>query len=70
MVFRELEGTECSLVFAYQAFAGLDYNLNRNMTVGLEYHFFGTTGPEWDGFQIRFGAAEVHSASVSFSYRF
>jgi opacity protein-like surface antigen len=69
-VFRTLQGTESTVVFAYQAFAGVEYALNRNMSVGLEYHFFGTTGPEWDAFQIRFGATEVHSASVSFSYRF
>jgi opacity protein-like surface antigen len=31
------------VVFAYQAFAGVEYALNRNMSLGLEYHFFGTT---------------------------
>lgn len=39
---------DSSTVFAYQAIAGVGYEIDSNWTVGVEYRFFGTASPEFD----------------------
>jgi opacity protein-like surface antigen len=70
-------GSDSSLVFAYQAFAGLRWAINNNMGIGVEYHYFVTTGPEWtfNSFDtttdhIRFSGVQSHAASVAFDFHF
>jgi opacity protein-like surface antigen len=72
-----LEGSESDLVFAYQAFAGVRYDFNDRMGVGLMYRFMGTMGPAWDvegdGFddeQIELDDVFTHSISVMFHMQF
>jgi opacity protein-like surface antigen len=73
-----MDGYEDDVVFAYQFFAGLRFRINERMGIGVEYHYFGTTEPEFDadvgpGFTsdvIRFGKIETHAVTVAFDYRF
>src|SRR5205807_9091999 len=44
---ERLRGEDADVVFAYQAFGGLRYAINENMGLGVEYHYFATTGPTW-----------------------
>lgn len=71
-------GSDSSVVFAYQAFAGLRWAINDNMGVGVAFHYFVTTGPDWrfDTFgttptdHIRFSGVQTYAASVAFDFRF
>lgn len=70
-------GSDGSVVFAYQAFAGLRWAINDNMGIGVEYHYFVTTGPDWkfnafdtETDHIRFSGVQTHAASVAFDFRF
>lgn len=72
-----LEGSDSDAVFAYQAFAGVRYDFNDRMGIGLMYRFMGTMGPEWDvegdGFgdeQIALDDIFTHSISVMFHMQF
>ena len=71
-------GTSSDAVFAWQAFAGLQYNLNEQMSLSLEYHFVWTDAPSWEtdyyhgthGDSLSFGEIESHSLSLAFRCRF
>jgi opacity protein-like surface antigen len=70
-------GTDADVVFAYQAFAGLRYAITENIGIGVEYHYFVTTGPTWsfNSFNtatdsIKFGGTQTHAASIAFDFRF
>jgi opacity protein-like surface antigen len=73
-----LHGTVSDAVFAYQAFAGLRFALNDRMGVSVEYHYLGTTDPEWradfvvggGSDRMKIGGIETHSFSIAFEYRF
>ena len=73
-----IHGTDSDAVFAYQAFGGVRYRLNEHMGLSLEYHYFGTTAPEWRADAVfgtttdrmRFGPIETHAISAAFEYRF
>ncbi|HEX4264545.1 MAG TPA: porin family protein [Verrucomicrobiae bacterium] len=73
-----LRGSDAAVVFAYQAFAGLRYAINDQMGIGVEYHYFATTGPTWDADRssgtesdhLRFLGVQSHMISVAFDYRF
>ena len=73
-----VHGTDSDAVFAYQGFAGLRYRLNDNMGLSLEYHYFGTTAPQWRADfargtatdRLRFGRIETHAITVAFDWRF
>jgi opacity protein-like surface antigen len=73
-----LQGTASAAVFAYQAFGGLRFRLNDHMGLSVEYHYFGTTDPEWEA-DSTFGTGsdhmtiagtQTHSVTVAFQYRF
>lgn len=73
----ELRGSDAAPVFAYQAFAGLRYAINDQMSVGVEYHYFATTGPTWTADasgtatdHLRFLGVQSHMISAAFTYRF
>jgi opacity protein-like surface antigen len=73
-----LTGNDETVVFAYQAFAGLRFDLNRQMSICLEYHYFATTGPTWtaneafgtDTDRLRFAGVTSHAVSAAFNFRF
>ena len=83
MDYIELDGVGTSgwssdTVFAWQAFAGLQYNLNEQMSLAIEYHFVWTDAPSWESDysygahndSISFGQIESHSLSLAFRCRF
>lgn len=73
-----LHGSDADLVFAWQAFAGLRFMINKHMGVAVEYRYFQADAPRWTADetfgtatdQVRFGHAYTHSASVAFDWRF
>lgn len=73
-----LTGGESTMVFAYQAFAGVRYNINGRMGICLDYHYFGTTDPEWtadntfglSSNQMKFGGIQTHAFTIAFEYQF
>jgi opacity protein-like surface antigen len=71
---RTLNGSDVDVVFAYQGFAGVRYELNDRMGLALEYHYFGTTEPAWDARHasghLKFGGIETHALTVAFDYKF
>jgi opacity protein-like surface antigen len=71
-----LRGSEADVVFAYQAFGGLRYAINDRMGVGVEYHYFATTGPSWSASgvgspdKIGFAGVQTHAITAAFDFRF
>ena len=73
-----LTGNDASTVFAYQAFAGLRYQLNERMGIAVEYHYFVADSASWHADvtlgsgsdTMRFGRSETHALSLAFQYRF
>lgn len=70
----QVDGDASDAVFAWQAYGGVRYKLNDNMSVGIVYKYFGAGSPTWDvrstSQEIRFGNAHVHSISASFLMSF
>src|SRR6185312_3600049 len=72
----QLHGTDSDVVAAYQAFGGIRYAINDHMDVGVEYHYFATTGASWSvnnvGTPNKIGLAGVqsHTITAAFNYRF
>jgi opacity protein-like surface antigen len=71
-----LHGSDSDVVVAYQAFGGVRYAINDHMDVGVEYHYFATTGASWSvngvGTPNKIGLAGVqsHAVTAAFNYRF
>jgi opacity protein-like surface antigen len=73
-----LHGSDSDVVFAYQAFAGLRFMINKHMGVSVEYRYFVADAPSWTADEafgtasdkVKFGHAYTHSASVAFDWRF
>jgi len=73
-----LHGSDSDVVFAWQAFAGLRFMINKHMGVSVEYRYFVADSPSWTADEtfgtvtdkVRFGHAYTHSASVAFDWRF
>jgi opacity protein-like surface antigen len=72
-----MRGSDAAGVFAYQAFAGLRYAITDQMGLGVEYHYFATTGPTWstdsngtDTDRLRFLGVQSHAVSVAFDFHF
>lgn len=68
-------GSEDDVVFAWEAFAGLRFQLNPNMSLGIGYKYFGTGDPNFSyppspNFNVSFRGVETHSILVSFNWRF
>ncbi len=43
-----MDGSDGSVVFAWQAYGGIRYDFNDRMGVGFLYRFRGSAGPSWD----------------------
>jgi opacity protein-like surface antigen len=73
-----LHGSDADVVFAWQAFAGLRFMINKHMGVSVEYRYFQADAPRWTADEtfgtetdrVRFGHAYTHSASLAFDWRF
>ena len=69
-----LDGSAGDVVFAWQAFGGLKYDINEHFSVGLIYKYFWSDDAEWDvddsSRDIEFAGARSHSISAVVSYRF
>jgi OOP family OmpA-OmpF porin len=69
----EVSGHDSARVFAYQAFGGLRYAISDNMGLGVEYHYFCTTGPQWGtdgGGDIALSGARSHAITLAFDFHF
>ena len=70
----DLDGSAADAVFAWQAFGGLKYELNDNLSVGIIYKYFWSDDAEWDvedtTQDIIFEGARSHSISAVVTYRF
>lgn len=73
-----MRGNDATAVFAYQAFAGLRYAITDQMGLGVEYHYFATTGPTWSADStsgtasdhLRMVGVQSHMISLAFDYHF
>lgn len=73
-------GSASDVTFAWQGFAGVQFELGQNMSLGVEYRYLWSESPSFDadwGFfaplrsrQTRFGDIETHSISLAFNYQF
>jgi OmpA-OmpF porin, OOP family len=70
----DVDGSAADVVFAWQAFGGLKYELNENLSVGIIYKYFWSDDAEWDvedtTQDIIFEGARSHSISAVVSYKF
>jgi opacity protein-like surface antigen len=73
-----VRGTGSGVVWAYQAFAGVRYDISQTIGLSLEYRYFGTGAPEFkgdnhhhfdDSESIRFGRIEGHAVSIAVQFR-
>lgn len=73
-----VHGSDSETVFAYQALAGLRFQINKHMGISVEYHYLATDPVHWHAEevfgttsdQIRFGHTYTHGASLAFDWRF
>jgi opacity protein-like surface antigen len=69
-----LDGEDADFVFAWQAFAGVKFELNDNLSVGLIYKYLWTDDGHWDvedtGQDIHFDGTHTHSFSAVVNYSF
>jgi opacity protein-like surface antigen len=65
-------GSESATSFSYQFFAGLEYKITEQISVGAFYNYRTVDGPEWDrsSFLIETGEIRNHSLGVSATFRF
>jgi opacity protein-like surface antigen len=71
-------GSDASVQFAYQAFAGLRYAISDNLGIGVAYHYFVTDGADWkfdNTFgtatdHIKFSGTRSHAITLAFDYHF
>jgi len=50
----DFQGTEDDNVFAYQLAAGVAFALNPKMKIDVQYRFFGTEDPDFDGLEAEY----------------
>jgi OOP family OmpA-OmpF porin len=73
-----MSGTTSEVVFAWQGFAGVRYNFNDQMSLGLEYRYTWSDKPSWEVDEtfgtftdhLSFGEIQSHSLSLAFQWRF
>jgi len=66
-------GDDQAWTFAYQGYAGLQYNFADNLGVGVFYHYMVSEAPSWgdgpDG-RVKFNRLRNHSLALTLSFRF
>lgn len=60
-------GSEDDNVFAYQVAAGMAFAVNRSMNIDLQYRFFGTEDPDFDGLEAEY---TTHNLMIGFRQSF
>jgi opacity protein-like surface antigen len=72
-----VSGSSTDVVFAYQGFAGVRYDFNRNLGLSLFYKYLATTDPSWEPEwqfhthgRMRLESPQTHSVSLALSYHF
>ena len=69
-----VDGSGSDAVFVWQAYAGLRYKIDDNISVGVVYKYFEAEGSSFEvdnsSQDIRFGRTRTHSISASFSMGF
>ena len=67
-------GNENDVVFAWQAFAGLRFQLNPEMSLGIGYKYFATEDPTFtyppDNFSVGFKGVKTHSILFTLEWKF
>lgn len=70
-------GTAYDFVFAYQGMAGLRYDLNQNLSIGIYYRYFVADPPSWEPDlylwtygRTQFGSLQSHQLSLGLTWRF
>jgi opacity protein-like surface antigen len=66
------EDSDVDTVGAYQAFAGVQFDLSDTTSLGLAYKFLGTSGPAWNfsGAKVELDDVQVHTLALTLTYRF
>ncbi len=73
-----LEGAEADVVFSWQAFAGVRFSFDENMSLSLEYRYISADPARWeaefttntDTDSVQFGRTQTHTVSLGFEFRF
>jgi opacity protein-like surface antigen len=73
-----VHGNDGDGVFAWQAFAGLRYTINKQMGISVEYRYFDADSPSWHAEfvsgpisnTLSFGHIHTHAVSLAFDFRF
>jgi opacity protein-like surface antigen len=73
-----LHGSDSDAVFAWQAFGGLKFEINPQMSVGIGYKYLQTESPHWkaeDDFtgieeDLRIGKLKTHAITFIFTFKF
>jgi len=73
-----VDGSESDVVFAWQLFGGLKYQLDERMSIGVSYKYLHAESPDFEtediftGFdsEISIGDLETHAVTFIFSYKF
>ena len=68
-------GSEDDMVFAWQAFAGLRFQLNPRISFGIGYKYFATGNPTFSyppspNFNVGFDGVRTHSVLFTFQMNF
>ena len=71
----EVSGSQNDVVFAWQAFAGLRFQLNPQISIGIGYKYFGTGNPTFSyppspNFDVGFDGVRTHSILFTFQMNF
>ena len=69
-----VDGEASTVVFAWQAFAGVRYKITEKISVGASYKFFSSEGASWDvsntSGDIKTDTAKVHTILATFNIKF
>jgi opacity protein-like surface antigen len=64
-----INGRSADLVFAWQLFLGVRFQLNPSMWLGAEYKYFNTSDPTWDyPGNFKFGMTGVKANAILFTF--
>ncbi len=70
----EVWGTESTVVFCAQGFAGLSFRVNDYLSLKVEYRFIYGSEPDFEGDwhdeSIKFGSTYTHAVSIAADFRF
>ncbi|HEY0455409.1 MAG TPA: outer membrane beta-barrel protein [Verrucomicrobiae bacterium] len=69
-----VDGSWSTIEFAWQAFGGMRFKLNENMSLGAGYKYYSVNHAAWDFGGIKdglaIGHARVHNILIDFNFRF